>query len=624
MRNNIPLTTSSGLLIVLALSACNPPTPAQTGNIPVREPITELSQARYMEDVTFLSRDEMQGRASGSPELELAADYIAERFREAGLTPAGDDGSYFQSFEVTTGADTGAANSLRLGTTDLSIDEDFVPILFSNTSQIEAPLVFAGYGISAPELEYDDYADIDATGKIAVVLRHEPQEMDAESKFAGAAFTSHASFVNKAINARLHGALGIIFISDPLHEEEEVGPATRRIDNGDMNIAAVHAKREPFLQFFEEAGFVLGDLQNAIDEDLTPRSFDFEGSLAFLSTEVVRSKSVVRNVVGALEGSDPNLKDEWVVIGAHYDHLGLGDQSSLAPSQVGEIHNGADDNASGTSGVLELARLAANDEREWARSVLFMAFAAEEIGLLGSSYFADNSTIPIDAINAMVNMDMIGRISNDRLFVGGVGTSPDFEDMLEAANSQAPTDASAAPTLDLDFSDSGYGASDHTPFNIKKIPVLFFFSGLHTDYHKPSDTFDKINSDGAIKALSLVYGITDRIANAPERLAYVEVERPEAPGGGSGGGYGPYFGSVPDFRDDLEGVLFADIVNGSPADEAGLMAGDIMIEFDDLEITGLNDYAYALRQKQPGDVVEVVVTRGEENVSASVTLSARR
>jgi aminopeptidase YwaD len=622
MRNNIPLATSSGLLIVLALSACNPPTPAQTGNIPVREPITELSQARYMEDVTFLSRDEMQGRASGSPELELAADYIAERFREAGLTPAGDDGSYFQSFEVTTGADTGAANSLRLGTTDLSIDEDFVPILFSNTSQIEAPLVFAGYGISAPELEYDDYADIDATGKIAVVLRHEPQEMDAESKFAGAAFTSHASFVNKAINARLHGALGIIFISDPLHEEEEVGPATRRIDNGDMNIAAVHAKREPFLQFFEEAGFVLGDLQNAIDEDLTPRSFDFEGSLAFLSTEVVRSKSVVRNVVGALEGSDPNLKDEWVVIGAHYDHLGLGDQSSLAPSQVGEIHNGADDNASGTSGVLELARLAANDEREWARSVLFMAFAAEEIGLLGSSYFADNSTIPIDAINAMVNMDMIGRIANDRLFVGGVGTSPDFEGMLEAANTQAGNDA--APSLDLDFSDSGYGASDHTPFNIKKIPVLFFFSGLHTDYHKPSDTFDKINSDGAIKALSLVYGVTDRMANAPERLAYVEVERPEAPGGGSGGGYGPYFGSVPDFRDDLEGVLFADIVNGSPADEAGLMAGDIMIEFDDNEITGLNDYAYALRQKQPGDVVEVVVTRGEENVRASVTLSARR
>ncbi len=629
MRNRFPLAASFGLLAVLALAACDPPRSAQTGSaqtidLPPDEPITELSSARYMEDVVFLSRDEMQGRASGSPELELAAEYIAERFREAGLTPAGDDGSYFQSFEVTTGAEAGAENMLSLGGSALSLNEDFVPILFSNTSQVEAPLVFAGYGISSPELEYDDYAGIDADGKIVVVLRHEPQEMDSESKFAGTDFTSHASFINKAINARLHGALGIVFITDPLHEDEQVGPATRRIDNGDMNIAAVHAKREPFLPLFEDAGFVLGDIQSAIDEDLTPRSFDFDGSTASLATEIIRSTSMVRNVVGALEGSDPGLKDEWVVIGAHYDHLGLGDQSSLAPSQIGEVHNGADDNASGTSGVMELARLAANDEREWARSVLFMAFAAEEIGLLGSSYFADNSTIPIDAVNAMVNMDMIGRISNDRLFVGGVGTAPDFQEMLDEANNQAGNEADAAPSLDLDFSDSGYGASDHTPFNIKKIPVLFFFSGLHTDYHKPSDTYDKINSEGAIKVLSLVYGVADRIANAPERLAYVEVERPEAPAGGSGGGYGPYFGSVPDFRDDLEGVLFADIVNGSPAAEAGLLAGDIMTEFDGNEITGLNDYAYALRQKQPGDVVEVVVTRGDENVSASVTLSARR
>ena len=572
----------------------------------------------------FLSRDEMQGRASGSPELELAADYIAERFREADLTPAGDDGSYFQSFEVTTGAEAGAENVLSLGGTVLSLNEDFVPILFSNTSQVEAPLVFAGYGISAPELEYDDFAGIDADGKIVVVLRHEPQEMDAESKFAGTNFTSHASFINKAINARLHGALGIIFVTDPLHENEQVGPATRRIEHGDMNIAAVHSKREPFQQLFEDAGFVLGDVQIAIDEDLMPRSFDFEGSTASLATEVIRSTSMVRNVVGALEGSDPVLKNEWVVVGAHYDHLGLGDQSSLAPSQVGEVHNGADDNASGTSGVIELARLTANDEREWARSALFMAFAAEEIGLLGSSYFADNPTVPIDAVNAMVNMDMIGRISNDRLFVGGVGTSPDFQEMLESANNEAGNNADAPPALELDFSDSGYGASDHTPFNIKKIPVLFFFSGLHTDYHKPSDTYEKINAEGAIKVLSLVHGVVERIANAPERLAYVEVERPEAPGRGSGGGYGPYFGSVPDFRDDLDGVLFADIVNGSPAANAGLMAGDIMVEFDGLDITGLNDYAYALRQKQPGDVVDVMVKRGEEDVSVSVTLEARR
>ncbi len=290
---------------------------------------------------------------------------------------------------------------------------------------------------------------------------------------------------------------------------------------------------------------------------------------------------------------------------------------------------------------MELARLAANDAQEWARSALFIAFSAEEIGLLGSSHFTENPTIPLESVNAMINMDMIGRITNDRLFVGGVGTSPGFQEMLETANVGAAleTDQTAAgleldmsevnvaqgsALLDLDFSDSGYGASDHTPFNTKNIPVLFFFSGLHTDYHKPSDTFDKINTEGALKALRLVHGVMDGIANSAERLAYVEVERPQASGRGGGVGYGPYFGSVPDFRDDLEGVLFADIVNDSPAAKAGLVAGDIMVEFDGLPITGLNDYAYALRGKQPGDVVAVIVERDGENVTADVTLEARR
>jgi Zn-dependent M28 family amino/carboxypeptidase len=560
------------------------------------------------------------------------------------LTPAGDDGSYFQSFEVTTGAELGADNLFQLGGTVLSLNDDFVPILFSHTADVTAPLVFAGYGISAPELEYDDYDGIDVTDKIVVVLRHEPQEMDAESKFAGTEFTSHASFINKAINARLHGAVGIIFITDPLHEDEEIGAATRRVEHTDMRISAVHAKREAVRELFDDADQDLVAIHSAMDQDLMPRSFAFSGAPsgaeARIATDIIRTRTVVRNVVGALEGSDPTLKNEWVVVGAHYDHLGLGDQSSLAPSQIGQVHHGADDNASGTAGVMELARFAANDEHQWARSALFIAFAAEEIGLLGSSHFADNSTVPLESINAMINMDMIGRITNDRLFVGGVGTSPGFQEILESANDATSlepdqtaagleldisdtNDAQGSALLDLDFSDSGYGASDHTPFNTKKIPVLFFFSGLHTDYHKPSDTYDKINAEGALKALSLVHGVMDEIASGAERLAYTEVERPQASGRG-GGGYGPYFGSVPDFRDDLEGVLFADIVNDSPAAKAGLMAGDIMVEFDGLPITGLNDYAYALRSKQPGDVVAVVVERNGEDVTANVTLEARR
>ncbi len=602
----------------LSPAAAQPAAPPVAGQLvqAARQRITEPSAARYMTDVTFLARDEMKGRGAGTPELEIAADYIAEQFRLAGLTPKGENGTYFQSFEVTTGAQFGPKNELAIAGAALKINDDFVPIMISNTAEFEGPLVFAGYGISAPELNYDDYAGIDVKDKIVVVLRHEPQENNAQSKFDGANYTRHAPFVAKAINARLHGAKGIVFLSDPLHRDEEVGPATRRIEFSDMGIPAIHAKRAAFAQVFRAAGKDLAAIQTAIDGNLMPQSFDLPGTRARVATEVTRNRKTVRNVIGALEGSDPVLKNEWVVVGGHYDHLGLGERDSMTPSQIGQVHHGADDNASGTAGVMEVARVAANDDRQWKRSALFMAFAAEEIGLLGSAHFVNNPTVPIGSITAMINMDMIGRITNNRVFVGGVGTSPNYRTVLEQLN--------AATGLQLDYSESGYGSSDHTSFNAKKIPVLFFFSGLHTDYHKPSDTYDKINSAGAVKVASLVYGMMDRVANDNERPAYVEVQRPQQPGRGGGGGYGAYFGSVPDFREDIEGVLFADVVNDSPAAKAGLKAGDIMVEFDGKPVQRLNDYAFLLRSKQPGDVVVVVVKRNGENVRVNVTLETRR
>jgi hypothetical protein len=583
-----------------------------------REPVTALSAERFMEDVTWLASPEMKGRGTGSPEMERAAEYIAEEFRQAGLRPAGDNGTYFQSLEVTTGAEPGPNNAVRIAGNDLRLNEDFVPIIISNTAEFEGPIVFAGYGISAPELQYDDYTGIDATGKIVVVLRHEPQEADTQSKFAGANYTLHASFMNKAINARQHGAKAIVFLTDPLHQDEEVGPATRRIEHTDASISAIHAKREPFVALFRAAGRDIAAIQRDIDRDLMPRSFELPNATARVATDVVRTRNTVRNVIGALDGSEPALKDEWVVVGAHYDHLGLGDQSSLAPAQIGQVHHGADDNASGTAGVIELARLAANDNREWKRSALFIAFTAEEHGLFGSAYFVAHPTVPLTSINGMINMDMVGRIMNDRVFIGGVGTAAAYRGMVDAAN------ADPGAGLNLDFSDSGYGASDHTSFNTKRIPVLFFFSGLHTDYHKPSDTADKINAEGSIKVLSLVHGVLDRMANQEARLAYVEVQQPQAPGRGGGGGYGPWFGSVPDFRDDIEGVLFADVMTNSPAAKAGLKPGDILVEFDGKEIKNLNDYAFTLRTKQPGDVVPVVVKREGQDVRVDVTLEQRR
>jgi hypothetical protein len=332
---------------------------------------------------------------------------------------------------------------------------------------------------------------------------------------------------------------------------------------------------------------------------------------------VVRTRKIVRNVVAAIPGSDPALQNEWVVVGAHYDHLGLGDRSSLAPSQIGRIHHGADDNASGTAGVLELARLAAKNRQEWKRSVLFITFAGEELGLLGSSNFVNHPTIPLKSITAMINMDMIGRLNNDRLLVGGVGTSPSFKPWLEELNQTTH--------LRIEYSESGYDASDHMSFNAKKIPVLFFFSGLHTDYHKPSDTSDKINAEGAVRILSLVYTALDRISSNPAQLEYAEVQRPQRSGSNSGGGgYGPYFGSVPDFRDDLKGVLFADVQNNSPAAKAGLKAGDLLVQFDGKPIENLNDFFYSLSSKKPGDVVPVVVKRNSQDVKVSVTLETRK
>jgi hypothetical protein len=397
---------------------------------------------------------------------------------------------------------------------------------------------------------------------------------------------------------------------------DDLGPTERQVDEADMGIPAVHVKRDFVMKAFAAKGKDLAALQKAIDKDLQPQSFEVPGVTAHIATEVTRSRRTVKNVIGALPGSDPALKDQWIVIGAHYDHLGLGNRNSLAPSLIGQVHHGADDNASGTAGVMELARYATASKPQWKRSVLFMAFAGEEIGLLGSSNFVNHPTIPLANIDAMINMDMIGRLMNERLFVGGVGTSPELKPALDELDKNSP--------LKLEFSESGYGASDHTSFNAKKIPVLFFFSGLHTDYHKPSDTADKINAEGAVQVLSLVYGLTERIASETPKMAYNEVAQPIPASRGGGRGYGPYFGSVPDFRDDIKGVLFSDVQNNSPAAKAGLKAGDMMVEFDGKQIQNLNDYAYALRSKKPGDVVIVVVKRNGEDVKTNVTLEARR
>jgi hypothetical protein len=322
----------------------------------------------------------------------------------------------------------------------------------------------------------------------------------------------------------------------------------------------------------------------------------------------------VNNVLAYL----PGKTDEYVIIGAHYDHLGRGNFDSLAPSQIGQIHPGADDNASGTAGVLELARVLAPQKGQLRRGILFASFAGEELGLLGSAAWAKEPTRPLEKAVAMLNMDMIGRIKDQKVYIGGVGTGS----TLKAAVEQAQKEEKSG--FKIEYSPGGYSSSDHTSFVAKKIPVLFFFSGLHADYHKPSDTWEKINPESAARLLEVVAATGEQLADADERPAFIVVAEDKPAGGSGGGGYGPYFGSIPDFGQVETGVRFSDVKPGSPAAKAGLKAGDILVQFGDKPIKNLYDFTDALRRSKVGDVVEVKVLRDGQPVTAPVKLEQRK
>lgn len=587
-------------------------------------PARRFDPQQYLSHVKYLASPEMKGRGSGSPELNKAADYVARQFKSAGLKPL-DGKSYFQTFNVTSSARLGKKNAITWtieGKRKSAEAAQFLPLNFSSSGEFAGQLVFAGYGITAREYGYDDYAGIDAKDKFVIVLRHEPQEFDEKSVFNGKVYTEHAQFFSKAVNAKMHGARGVILVNDLGNhsDSDELEAFTESAGPTEAGVPYVQVKAEIVNQWLATAGPHGGDvkmLQTEIDKDLKNMSFALPASVTVsVHTDLRRDSKPVHNVVGYLPGET----DEHIIIGAHYDHLGLGHQFSMAPSLAGTAHLGADDNASGTAGVIELARyFGAQPKRR--RGILFMTFAGEELGLLGSGYYANNPKLPIENAVAMMNMDMIGRIREGKVYLGGLGTGVGFEALID--------DLAKSSTLHLEKADSGgYGSSDHTSFTTKQVPVLFFFSGLHADYHKPSDTWDKIDAPEAVKLLDVVAGAASRLAEAPERPQFVRVAPPPKPvsaaGNSSGGGYGPYFGSIPDMAETKGGVKFADVREGSPAGKAGFKAGDMMVEFDGKKIDNLYDFTYALRAKKVGETVKVKVLRAGQTVEADVLLERRK
>jgi hypothetical protein len=591
-----------------------------------------MSVDRYLDEVKFLASPDMRGRATGSRELEKAAEYIAGMFKTIGLQPVGSSG-YLQPFSVTTNARLGGGNHFEYTENGhaaaLKLNDDFLPFNFSARGKVSGRVVFAGYGITAPEYGYDDYAGLDVRDKLVLILRHEPQEYDEKSVFDGRVYTEHSQFFSKAVNAKLHGARGVILINDQANHRgdgDDMEKFGKTVGPNDAGIPFVQVRFDLAARWIKASGKDLDEEAAAIDRDLKPHSFPLADSLEIrANVDVERVIKTVHNVVGYLAG----LTDEYIVIGAHFDHLGLGEQFSMAPSLAGTtVHPGADDNASGTAGVIELARWFAAQPKQ-ARGILFMTFAGEELGLLGSSFYVNHPSLPLGKAVAMINMDMIGRVRDGKVYIGGTATGSTLKAVVEPVIQQHKE-------LRFDYSDtSGYGSSDHTSFTTKQVPVLFFFSGLHGDYHKPSDTWDKIEGPETVGLLGVIGEIGSKLREAAERPQFVRVKEIASPHGdvamagtsasaSSSSGYGPDFGSIPDFAEVPTGVRFADVRDGSPAAEAGLRGGDILVEFDGKPIGNLYDFTYALRSKKPGDLVTVNVLRDGKPTTAKVLLRKRK
>ena len=577
---------------------------------------------RMLEDVKVLSSERYKGRFTGTPELDQAAQWLATNYRRAGLKPpfldANNKLSYLQKFIVNTESKLGKKNTLSVGTKSFTVAKDFLPRVFSARGSAAGPLVFAGYGITSTEHHYDDYAGLDVKGKIVVVLRYEPQDQNEKSIFAGKDRTRHSHIDAKAINAKLHGAAALILINNAItypEDADKLDAFGNQSGAMDVGIPVVQLKSNLAETWFKDSNHDLKTIIETIDRTLQPQSFLFPQSFnVAMRVEVDRVMRPTHNVAAFL----PGLTDEYLVIGGHYDHLGFGRQFSMAPSEVPKLHPGADDNASGTAAVLELARFFASQPK-MKRGILFVAFSGEEIGLLGSSHLIGKMPFPLEKCVAMINMDMVGRMQDGKFFVAGIATGSTFKAVLDGVLKDQSD-------LKPDLSDNlSIGGSDHTSFSAKQIPSLFFFSGLHSDYHKPSDTWDKINPASYARLIQIVAATTQDLASNGPRPEYRRVEAPSIPSGSSSGsGYGPYFGSVPDFAEYPGGVKLADVRPGSPAEKGGVRGGDLMIEFDGKKVSNLQDYTYLLRSKAVGDRVEVKVKRLDQTLTFSVVLEARK
>ena len=581
----------------------------------------EQVETRMRKDITFLASDECEGRGPTTKGINKAADFIAAGFKKAGLKPAGDADSYFQHFTIPGAR---LPQPARISLHDprgneivLKPGTDFYTLGLSHSGAYkDVGVVFAGYGISGGDkIDYDDYKGIDASGKVVVVLRDTPVAAERWTAKDRAARRRFGSLVEKMRNADKHGALAVVFVNSAAiarDGDDLLSFNFLATDSSPVKLPAFHLHRSVLESLLAGSGVrKLADIEKDMDKDLKPGSVALKGWTASFEVKVKRDTINLKNVIGVLEGKGPKA-NETVVVGAHYDHLGYGGRGSLAGLKKMAIHHGADDNGSGTTAILELARrFGAMPNRE-GRRLVFMCFSGEEMGLLGSRHYCKNPIFPVDNTVAMVNLDMVGRLQKNKmgaevLQVWGVGTAKHFSDLIDRINKKYD--------FTLKKVKGGFGPSDHASFYGVKVPVFFLFTGDHPDYHRPSDTSDKINFPGLRRVTDLTEELVSFLATAPQRPEYVKVE---------GGGFGPRpkvrLGIRPGDYSGEDGILVGGVSDDGPAAKGGIKADDLIVEMGGKPIKNMQAYMVFMSGQKKGDTINVAVLRGGKKQVLKVKL----
>ena len=581
--------------------------------------------------IEFLADDALEGRMTGSEGAKSAAAHIAAQFAQLNLKPVGEEESYFQTFEFTAGRRI-ILEENRFHITrqshgseqviEFKVEQDFQPLSFSRNGVVEGEVVFVGYGLSVPgELGegYDAYAGLDVKDKIVVALRYVPEAVEPERRQQ---LNRYAGLRYKAMQAREQGAKAFLVVAGPNSPNAgKLIPLDFDSSLADSGIVAASISDTVANTLFAPSGKDLKEVQSGLDVE-NPHflgQFPLPDVKVKIVVSVEKVKKTDQNVVALLPPLELTDDTEYVIVGAHYDHIGYGEIGSLArKGEEGQIHNGADDNASGTAVVLDLAATLSEVYQErsekFNRGVIFALWSGEELGLIGSTHFVNDPVVPLEKVAAYINFDMVGRLRENKLILQGVGSSPVWTKLIEKRNIPIG--------FNLTLQTDPYLPTDVTAFYPKKVPVLSFFTGGHENYNRPTDDIETLNYDGLERIARLAHGIVSDLISTAERPEYVRVERSQSEEG-SRDTLRAYLGTIPDYTTEGTGVKLSGVRAGGPADKAGLKGGDVIVEFGGQEITNIYDYTYALDAVKIGEPVEVVVLREGERVKLTITPEAR-